>query len=140
MNIVIASDHAGYKAKQKIIKKLKDMNMTDLGTTSIESVDYPDYALKVGNTIIKKEADLGILICGTGIGMSIAANKIKGIRCAKVDNVKEAYLARVHNDANVIAISSKNKNIIKIVKKFINTNEKIEERHLRRIKKVEEIG
>ncbi|MFI3307692.1 MAG: RpiB/LacA/LacB family sugar-phosphate isomerase [Mycoplasmatota bacterium] len=134
MKIVIASDHAGYLKKQKLIKKLKNYNLIDLGTNSLDSVDYPIYAKKVCDEV-NKGADFGILLCGTGIGMSIAANKIKNIRCAKVNSVLEAKLSRNHNNANVIALSSKMSmfKMVKIVKTFLEANEEIEQRHIKRI-------
>lgn len=139
MKIGIASDHAGYEVKERIISELK-YDFKDYGTNSLESVDYPDFALKLGKDINNQIA-LGILICKTGIGMSIACNKIKGVRCAKVDNETEAKLTREHNDANVIAISADKdfeeiKNIIEI---FLNTPFSNDERHIRRINKIKEI-
>ena len=140
MNIGIASDHKGYKKKQKLIKYLQKKygNVIDYGTDSIESVDYPDYAQKLCLDIVNGKIDFGILICYTGIGMSIAANKINGIRCAKVDNNNEAKFSRLHNDANVLAISAKKftfemKDFIDI---FLNTKFSNEERHIIRIEKL----
>lgn len=108
MKIIIASDHHGVKTKYKIKKYLtkRGFELIDYGTNTGEMVDYPNYAFKVAKSIQQKEADLGILLCGTGIGMSIAANKVRGIRCAKIDNIKDAKLAKEHNNANIIAISS----------------------------------
>ncbi|MGI6324924.1 MAG: ribose 5-phosphate isomerase B [Bacilli bacterium] len=143
MNIGIASDHRGYKLKEKLTKYLmkKHYNVINYGTDSIESVDYPDYAIKIGDGINKKEIDLGIIICGTGIGVSIVCNKIKGIRCAKVNNIKEAKMARAHNDANVLAIGSDLWLITAkdIVDAFINTPFSNEERHINRIAKITKI-
>ena len=102
------------------------------------SVDYPDYAFKIGESIANKGIKLGILICKTGIGMSIACNKVRGVRCAKVDNVEEAKLTRLHNNSNVIAISALNKNALEIVKTFLDTEFSNEERHIRRINKITE--
>lgn len=139
MKIGIASDHAGYEVKERIISELK-YDFKDYGTNSLESVDYPDFALKLGKDI-NKEIDLGILICKTGIGMSIACNKIKGVRCAKVDNEIEARLTKEHNDANVMAISADKdfeeiKNMIEI---FLNTSFSNDERHIRRVNKIRKI-
>lgn len=108
MKIIIATDHHGVKKKEKIKKYLikKGYEVLDYGTNTQETVDYPNYAFKVAKSIQQKEADLGILLCGTGIGMSIAANKVRGIRCAKIDNTKDARLAKEHNNANIIAMSS----------------------------------
>jgi len=139
MKIGIASDHAGYEVKERIISEL-NYDFKDYGTTSLESVDYPDFAYQLGKNI-DNEIDKGILICKTGIGMSIACNKIKGVRCAKVDNVVEAKLTREHNDANVIAISAdKNfEDIKKIIEIFLNTPFSNDERHIRRVNKIKEI-
>lgn len=141
MKIGIGNDHRGVKLKEKIMKYLHDNGITciNYGTDSEESTDYVDYAVKVGNAINNKEIDLGILICGTGIGMSIAANKIKGIRCARVVNVNETVLAREHNMSNVIALSENTPDYENIVKTFINTKESNEERHIRRVNKIMDI-
>ena len=142
MKIWIASDHGGYERKKQLLAYLdeKNYNFEDLGTTSTESVDYPDFAFQVGKKIVENPNDFGILICTTGIGMSIACNKVKGIRCAKVSNVEEATLTREHNDANVLALSAKLEleETKKIVDAFINTPFSNEERHLRRIRKIKE--
>ena len=113
MKIGIANDHRGVNLKKKIMNYLheKDILCVDYGTNSEESCDYVDYALKLGNAINNKEVDLGILICGTGIGMSIAANKINGIRCARVVNSDEAKLSREHNMANIMAIGENIENV-----------------------------
>lgn len=141
MKIGIGNDHRGVKLKEKIMKYLHDNGITciNYGTDSEESTDYVDYAVKVGNAINNKEIDLGILICGTGIGMSIAANKINGIRCARVVNPSETVLAREHNMANVIALSENTPDYENIVKTFINTKESTEERHIRRVNKIMDI-
>lgn len=138
--IGIGSDHAGYELKEKIKKYLNELDyqVIDYGTMVNTSVDYPDYAFKVGESIASKGIQLGILVCKTGIGMSIACNKVKGVRCAKVDNVEEAYLTRFHNDSNVLAISSMNPNALEIVKTFLETKFSNEERHVRRINKISE--
>lgn len=108
MKIGIASDHRGVYLKRNLIEYLEHAGhkVINYGTDSIESVDFPDYAFKLGTGIKKKEIELGIAICGTGIGMSIALNKMKGIYCAKICNVSEAMFCRSHNNANVIAISA----------------------------------
>lgn len=136
--IGIASDHAGFELKEKLKKELKDYQIIDYGTMVDTSVDYPDYAFKIGESIANKGIKLGILICKTGIGMSIACNKVRGVRCAKVDNVEEAKLTRLHNNSNVIAISALNKNALEIVKTFLDTEFSNEERHMRRINKITE--
>ena len=136
--IGIASDHAGFELKEKLKKELNDYQIIDYGTMVDTSVDYPDYAFKIGESIANKGIKLGILICKTGIGMSIACNKVRGVRCAKVDNVEEAKLTRLHNNSNVIAISALNKNALEIVKTFLDTEFSNEERHIRRINKITE--
>ena len=104
----IASDHRGYILKEQIIDRLVDKyDITDCGTTSNESVDYPDYAFKLGNLVADKDVDFGIAICGSGIGISIACNKVKGVRCAKVDNLEEVIATRNDNDSNIIAFGEK---------------------------------
>ena len=106
MKIGIASDHRGYKIKEMLKDYLDNVyEVVDYGTDSDESTDFPIYAKKLGKGIQKKEVDLGIAICGTGIGMSICLNKMKGIYCAKVSNESEAILCKSHNNANVIALS-----------------------------------
>lgn len=144
MKIGIASDHRGYVKKGKVIEYLrkKGIEVIDFGTNSPESCDYPEYAEYVSDAILKEEIDKGILICGTGIGMSIAANKRKGIYCAKVDNYKEASLAIEHNHANVIAFSEKKcmfevKDILDALLKATELNEDKYLRRLEQIKKIE---
>lgn len=141
MKIGIANDHRGVNLKKKIMNYLheKDILCVDYGTNSEESCDYVDYALKLGNAINNKEVDLGILICGTGIGMGIAANKINGIRCARVVNSDEAKLSREHNMANIMAIGENIEDVFSVVDTFINTKESKEERHIRRVNKIMDI-
>ena len=142
MKIGITNDHRGLVLKQTLTNYLenKGYNIIDYGTDSDDSVDYPDYALKLGKSLQKKDIDLGIAICGTGIGMDIALNKVKGIRCAKASNEEEAILARSHNDANALALSAKiSSDMAKdIVDKFINTNFSNDKRHIERIQKIKE--
>ncbi|MDD2504778.1 MAG: ribose 5-phosphate isomerase B [Bacilli bacterium] len=137
MKVAIGTDHNGYLIKQHIIKFLesKNIEVISYGNSNNPIDDYPEYAFLVSENIKNKEADLGILICGTGIGMSIAANKVKGIRCALVSNVNEAALSKEHNDANILALSSKNNinEVLRIVEVFINTKFGDEDRHRRRI-------
>lgn len=123
MTIGIASDHRGYNVKEMLKGRLNEYDIIDYGTYSEEPADFPIYAKKLGNGLLNKEVDLGIAICGTGIGMSIALNKIKGIYCAKVSTASEARLAKSHNDANVIAISEElpEELIMEIVNDFIKT-------------------
>ena len=109
MRVAIASDHAGFALKQQLVRFLVERHVAfdDLGTTSNVSTDYPDYAAAVGQAVVEGRADRGILICGTGIGMSIAANKVRGIRAALVTDVDAARLSRQHNDANVLALGGR---------------------------------
>ena len=136
----IASDHAGYKLKEDIKNHLIDKNISifDIGPFSSESVDYPDYAKKLANRIKSKKSDVGILVCGSGTGMAISANKIKTIRAAVCYNYKSTTLSRLHNNANIIALGSrltKKKLSLKLVEIFLKT--KFERgRHLRRVKKI----
>ena len=123
MKIGICNDHRGVNKKNRIIELLNNYEVINYGTDSEESVDFPDYAFKLGDAINNGEVDLGIAICGTGIGMSITLNKMKGIYCAKVSNVSEATLSRAHNDANVIALSEElpEEEMLQIVQRFIET-------------------
>tara|TARA_B100001029_G_scaffold171789_1_gene168911 strand:- start:683 stop:1114 length:432 start_codon:yes stop_codon:yes gene_type:complete len=109
MRISIASDHAAYNQKQEIIKYLLDkkIEILDLGTDSTESVDYPIFGQKVAKSIIEKKVDKGIVICGTGIGISIAANRYKNIRATLCNTVEHAEMARKHNDSNVLALGGR---------------------------------
>lgn len=125
MNIGITNDHRGLNVKQFLTEYLKELgyNIIDYGTDSEEPADFPDYAKKLGIGIQEKEVDLGIAICGTGIGMSIVLNKMTGIYCAKVSTKSEAALSKSHNDANVIAISEEmDRELMKdVIKTFIET-------------------
>lgn len=140
MVVGIACDHHGVEIKQKLINFLKNKgyNIIDLGPDVTTSVDYPDYAFKVGESVRDKKIDFGILLCNTGIGMSIACNKVHGVRCAHVSNLYEAEKTRLDNDANVIAISARlDYNLLEnIVAKFLSTEYKYEERHQNRIDKI----
>jgi len=142
MRIAIGSDHGGYELKENIKTYLqsKDIDYVDFGTHSTASVDYPDFAKKVGEAVTKEPYDFGIVICGTGIGISIAANKIKGVRAALVYDEMTAKLAREHNHANVIALGGRTTPIdkaISILDAFMSATE--EERHQKRINKIKEI-
>ena len=137
----IASDHRGYILKEQIIDRLVDKyDITDCGTTSNESVDYPDYAFKLGNLVADKDVAFGIAICGSGIGISIACNKVKGVRCAKVDNLEEVIATRNDNDSNIIAFGEKMPldKALKLIEKFITTPASQEEKHKRRREKIKE--
>lgn len=109
MKIALGADHGGFQLKEEIKALLQSMNMevADMGCNCEQSVDYPDYALPVAEKVASGEFDRGILICGTGIGMSIAANKIKGIRCALVHDLFSAKATREHNDSNVLAMGAR---------------------------------
>ena len=109
MKVIIASDHGGINIRKEIINLLDEMSIIyeDLGCECSSSVDYPDYAIRVAQRVANEEADFGILICGTGIGMSIAANKVKGIRCALVHDVFSAEMTREHNDTNILAMGER---------------------------------
>lgn len=143
MKIGIASDHRGYKTKSKIIRylKRKKIEFIDFGTNDTNSVDYNDFAIKVTDAINSGEITNGILVCGTGIGMSIVANKVKGIMCAKVDNAKEARLCKEHNNANVISLSSSLSffEVKDIIDAYIKAKFKDEERYKRRIDKIKSL-
>ena len=138
--ISLSSDHAGFKLKEIIKKSLikKKIKVMDLGPKSNKSVDYPDYAKKVAKNIINKKSDLGILICGSGTGMAMSANKFKKIRAAVCYNKASTRLSRQHNNANIMALGArltKKSDAIKLVNVFLNT--KFEGgRHLRRVNKV----
>ena len=140
MKVAIATDHNGVEQKIELIYFLNDLGyeVLDLSKDNNPTDDYPDFAVRVANAINEKNADLGVLMCGTGIGMSIAANKIKGIRCAKVSSEEEAFLARQHNNANIIALSYKEsiENLKIMVSKFLSTEFSNEERHARRVEKI----
>lgn len=140
MKIGIASDHRGYNLKEQI-KNISNYEIIDYGTNSTESCDYPDYAYKLSQGVLNNEVDFGIAICGSGIGISIACNKVKGIRCAKVSTPEEATYTRNDNDSNIVAFSEQTdlQTALQIIDKFINTPFSNEEKHLRRINKIKEI-
>jgi ribose 5-phosphate isomerase B len=144
MKIVVGSDHAGFQYKSKIIGFVKSMghSVEDIGADSDESTDYPDFAEKGSKIVACGEADMAIFLCGSGIGMDIVANKIKGIRSAVCWNKETAMLARSHNHANVLSLGKRLLTLdecLEIVKVFLNTPESMEERHLKRIKKIKDI-
>ncbi len=138
--IVLGSDHAGLKNKENLKKILLSEGYTieDCGTEKEDSCDYPDFAEKVAREIVNKDSSLGILICGTGIGMAIAANKIKGIRAALCTNEEMAKLSREHNDANILCLGSRintELEIEKIVKTWLKYTF-LNDRHSRRVQKI----
>ena len=138
--VCIASDHAGYSLKEDIKNYLvnKNVSIFDIGPYKDKSVDYPDYAKKLSNRIKLKKSDVGILVCGSGTGMAISANKIQTIRAAVCYNLKSTILSRQHNNANIIALGSrliKKKLSFKLIEIFLSTRFE-GGRHLRRIKKI----
>lgn len=137
MKIGISYDHNGFEISQKIKKHLeyKGYEIKDYNGIYDPTDDYPKEALKLCNDM--KTLNFGILICGSGVGMSIIANKVKGIRCARVTTIEEAKETRLHQNANVIALSSKTKNIEDVINTFLETKYEEEERHKRRIEQIE---
>lgn len=143
IRIAVGADHAGYRAKERIKKVLTESGIAveDLGTHSEESVDYPDFARAVAEQVARGQARFGILVCGTGMGMGMAANKIPGIRAAVAHDRQTAHLAREHNDANVLAVGARvvdEGTLLEIVQEFLST-EFAGERHQRRVNKVNEL-
>lgn len=142
MNIAIASDHGGFELKRQLIEYYakKGISLDDLGTHSTESCDYPLIARKMTNAVLNKEAEIGILICGTGIGISIAANRVKGIRAALLYNAEVARLAKQHNNANIVVFggrTQKFEDVVSYLDVFLNA-EFEGGRHLRRIGELDE--
>lgn len=143
MKIALASDHAGYEEKERLKPLLRELGIEfeDLGTVSEASVDYPDYARKVAEKVARGEAEQGVLVCGSGTGMAIAANKVSGVRAAVAWNEETARLARQHNDANVLAIGARTTppdDIPKIVRAWFA--QKFDGgRHTARVKKIKEM-
>ena len=140
MKIAMGADHAGYQLKDKIKKHLQQqgIDVRDEGTSSVESVDYPDYARAVAHDVSQGRADLGILVCGSGIGMTIAANKVDGIRAANVRTEYEAQMSREHNNANVLALGARvigDDDAVGIVDKWLAT-QFAGGRHERRVEKI----
>lgn len=140
MKIYIASDHRGVEVENKIRDYLVQMGLT-VEQTKLEHTptdDYVDFAIELGENVVNDKESLGILLCGTGIGMSIAANKVKGIRAARCVDVDDAFYAKNHNSANVLCISSSIEfnYLIEIVDTFINTKCASEEKHINRVNKV----
>jgi ribose 5-phosphate isomerase B len=142
--IAIASDHAGFDGKEAIKKTLDELGVAyqDFGTHSDDSVDYPDYAGPVARAVAAGEYERGILVCGSGIGMEIAANKVPGIRAALAWNEETARLSRTHNDANIIAVGARTtppETIDNIVRIFLNTGFEGGGRHQRRLEKLAQL-
>lgn len=143
MKIAIGADHAGYEEKEKIKSTLDELGIQyeDMGTNSCDSVDYPDFAKKVGEAVASGEVEQGLLVCGSGTGMAIAANKVHGVRAAVAWNEEIARLAREHNNANVLSLAARfipADEQAKIVKAFFTTGFDAG-RHERRVEKINEI-
>ena len=140
MKIAIAADHGGFELKDSMVEYIKSLGneVMDLGTNSADSVDYPDYAKKVCEEIQQENSDLGILICGTGIGMSLAATKFEGIRAACVSDGYSAKMSRNHNNANVLCIGERviGDEVAKLIIKTFLENEFEAGRHQRRVDKI----
>ena len=141
--LAIGCDHAGYELKQEIIKHLeeKGIEYKDFGCYSEEAVDYPVYGKAVAHAVADGECEKGIIICGTGIGISITANKVKGIRAALCGDCFSAEMTRLHNDANILAMGARVVGpglALKIVDTFLDTPFSGDERHVRRIKQIED--
>ncbi len=140
--LAIASDHAGYNLKNYIVHNLKrEINLNDFGTNSEESCDFPDFAKEVCDFVVNNESSRGLLICGSGVGMSISANKIKGIRAANVVDKETAIQSVEHNDVNVLCLGATNineENVLDIVESFLDAKLIQDERYLRRISKFED--
>lgn len=140
--IAVGCDHAGFALKQELIQHLKERGFetTDYGTYSEESCDYPDYAKKVADAIVQGKAQTGLLVCGTGIGMSIAANKVKGIRAAVLSDEFSARATREHNDANILCLGARvvdRDTAVKLLDIFLDTPFSNGENHVRRISKLD---
>ena len=141
--IAIGCDHGGFELKEEIKKHLEERGLEykDYGCNSTDSVDYPEYGKKVAHAVADGECERGILICGTGIGISITANKVKGIRAALCTDCFMAEATRLHNDANILAMGGRVVGpglAVKIVDTFLHTEFSNEERHMRRIEMIEE--
>ncbi|MBR1736673.1 MAG: ribose 5-phosphate isomerase B [Firmicutes bacterium] len=143
MKIAIGCDHAGLELKEKIVKHLQDkkIEITDMGTNTPDSVDYPIYGKKVAHAVTDGSADLGIVVCGTGIGISIAANKVKGARAALCHDVFSAKATREHNNANILAMGARVIGVgpaLEVVDAFLSASFSNDERHIKRINMLEE--
>lgn len=141
MKIAFGSDHAGYRLKQELLEAARSMGheVVDFGTDGEESVDYPDFALPVAEAVSEGEADRGVLVCASGIGMSIAANKVRGVRAAKVDTAEEATFSRGHNDSNILCLGRRfidDAEAKRALEAWLRTGFE-GGRHERRIKKIE---
>ena len=145
MKIALGCDHGGFELKEQVVAYLKENGheVCDFGTYGLQSCDYPEFARKAAQAVADGECERGIVICTTGIGVSIVANKVKGIRCAVVSDTTTAHLTRAHNDANMIAMGGGiiGKNLaLDIVAAFLNTGFSGEEKHVRRIAAIENLS
>jgi len=141
MRVAIGSDHAGYEMKEDLIERLRQANyaVTDLGTHSTEPVDYPDFAAAVGKAVLDDRVDRGIVVCGSGAGAAIAANKLRGIRAAQVTDTYTAHQAVEHDDANVLTLGARITGVElawELVDAFLSAEFTGEERHVRRVEKI----
>ncbi len=144
MKIAIAADHGGFILKEKLRARLAAMgyDLADFGTTSTESCDYPDFAQAVGEAVAEGRADRGLLICTTGIGMAMAANKVGGVRAAPAQSEDETRMTREHNDANVLTLGAKyvdERRAIALIRIFLETEFSGGERHVRRVAKISQL-
>lgn len=141
MKIALAADHAGFPLKEKIKLHLKKKGFSalDLGTDSLKKTDYPDFAKKLAKTVTSKKVEKGILVCGSGLGMAMAANKVKGIRAVPCENIYTAKMSRAHNDANILCLGARilsKQKAFKIIDIWLETPFE-GGRHIERIKKIE---
>ena len=144
MRIALGCDHGGFPLKQRVVAVVQAAGheIVDCGTDSNCSVDYPDFARKVGETILARQADRGILVCGSGVGISVAANKIPGIRAGVCHDIYSAHQGVEHDDMNVLCLGARiigEEVAAELVRAFVNANFTNEERHVRRLKKLFEI-
>jgi ribose 5-phosphate isomerase B len=141
MNVAVSADHAGFRLKEQLVDVVAGLGhaVTDLGTHDENPVDYPDFAAAVGRAVAEGRADRGIVVCGSGAGAAIAANKIKGVRCALAHDTYSAHQSVEHDDANVLALGSRvigSALAVEIVAAFLGARFSGEERHVRRLRKV----
>lgn len=144
MRIAVGADHGGFILKEKLRARLAtlDHDVADFGTTSTESCDYPEFAHAVGEAVAENRADRGLLICTTGIGMAMAANKIAGVRAAPAQSEDEVRLTREHNDANVLTLGAKyvdERRALALIRIFLETPFSGGERHVRRVAKITQL-
>ncbi len=144
MTVALGSDHAGFELKEKVKKHLTagGFEVEDFGTYSDEAADYAVYAAKVGHAVAEGKYKLGIICCGTGIGISIAANKVKGVRAACCNSAEIAKLSRTHNDANILSLGARfidHNEALNIVDTFLSTEFSGDERHIRRLNQITDI-